>query len=260
METQHENRPVGAEGVSFIIPAFNEEGYLPATLDAIRKAATEEEIPYEIIVVDDASTDKTGQIARAQSCKVVEVSLRNIGAVRNAGANAATKQSLIFVDADTLVQPGTLSETIKALNEGAAGGGADVGLSGERVGFIPWLLYLLIRFVWQTLGRWAAGCYMFCKRDIFHEFGGFDEQYFAAEELFFSRQVKRRGKFVIVSTPVITSSRKLQQYSVPQLFRFVLRPLLAGRNALKSRKGLELLYEDRREDRRQSSEGPASSD
>ena len=89
---------------------------------------------------------------------------------------------------------------------------------------------------------------MFCRKDAFEFFGGFDEQYFAAEELFFSVELKRLGKFQLVRTPVITSSRKFYNYSASELLRFVALPmtvLLRG-TPLQSRFGLELLYEDDR--------------
>ena len=89
---------------------------------------------------------------------------------------------------------------------------------------------------------------MFCRKDAFEFFGGFDEQYFAAEELFFSVELKRLGKFQLVRAPVITSSRKFYNYSTSQLLRFVALPmtvLLRG-TPLQSRFGLELLYEDDR--------------
>jgi len=101
-----------------------------------------------------------------------------------------------------------------------------------------------IKFVWQFLGGWAAGCFMFCRREIFESFGGFDESYFAAEELFFSRSVARRGKFQLLREPVITSARKLESYTTAELLRFVTFPIMTPRTLFKSRLGLELLYDD----------------
>ena len=70
--------------LSFIIPAHNEERFLAATLASIRAAAASAGEPFELIVVDDESTDQTASVARSQGATVVPVSLRHIAAVRNA--------------------------------------------------------------------------------------------------------------------------------------------------------------------------------
>src|SRR5204863_4917548 len=107
--------------ISLIIPAYNEEALLAGTLRALRAAADAAGVPYEIIVVDDGSTDRTAAIARAEGARVVSVTLRNIGATRNAGARAATGQLLIFVDADTMVPRDALAGAVAAFRDGAVG-------------------------------------------------------------------------------------------------------------------------------------------
>src|ERR1041385_4563178 len=98
--------------LSFIIPAYNEELELPSTIAAIRAAAdksasrtdssyAEIDNHYEIIVVDDASTDATAEIARQADVHVVSINRRQIAAARNAGAGAAHGDVLFFIDADT---------------------------------------------------------------------------------------------------------------------------------------------------------------
>lgn len=233
--------------VSFIIPAHNESKYLPATLSALKQAAENLGIEFEIIVVNDGSTDNTKEIAVAAGAITCDVNLRNIGAVRNAGAKQAANPWLIFIDADTLLPRDTLQETLFALSRGDAGGGAFVEISqNQKISFLKTLMYLSVVLVWQHMGGWAAGCYMFCQKSKFDDFGGFDEAYFAAEELFFSRALKARGRFTLVRHPVITSARKLHSYSSLQLLRFLLKPLFSGRNAFRSRVGLEVLYDDKR--------------
>src|SRR5690606_32053674 len=93
---------------SIIIPAHNEEAALVATLDRLIESANMLNEPYEIIVVDDDSSDGTAAIAQQRNAQVVSVKLRQIAAVRNAGAKHASGTYLIFVDADTLVPEPTL--------------------------------------------------------------------------------------------------------------------------------------------------------
>src|SRR3982751_6887760 len=89
--------------ISFVVPAYNEENELPSTLAAIHHAASGAEQPYEIIVVNDASTDATPEIAVRAGAKVLRVDRRQIAAARNAGGRTAQGEYLFFVDADTRI-------------------------------------------------------------------------------------------------------------------------------------------------------------
>ncbi len=233
--------------VSFIIPAHNEEKYIGKTIQAIHDAIEESDILAEIIVVNDDSSDDTVRIASELGARTIDVSLRNIGAVRNAGAKIASNEWIVFVDADTLIPGKTLIESLNCLASGCAGGGARVVIDEtQQLFWAKRVMYLAVVLGWQIIGGWAAGCYMFCRKDLFDSFGGFDEEYFAGEELFFSRQLKRQGRFRLVRNPVVTSARKLHRYSTSQLVRFILVPLLNFRSMFRSRSGLEILYEDQR--------------
>src|ERR1700681_1252200 len=110
--------------LSFVVPAFNEEHELPAALEAIKGEDETAEQPFEIIVVDDASTDATSEMARRGGARVLLVSYRQIAAVRNAGASAASGDILFFVDADTHILSAHVSGAFAALKAGYAGGGA----------------------------------------------------------------------------------------------------------------------------------------
>ena len=88
---------------SLIIPAYNEEAYLPRLLDTVdraREAWRAGPAAVEVIVADNASTDGTARVAAARGCRVVPVARRGIAVARNAGARAATGEVLSFVDAD----------------------------------------------------------------------------------------------------------------------------------------------------------------
>ena len=88
--------------LSFIVPAYNEELELLATIRAIHNSGKGR--PYEIIVVDDASTDTTATIAQDAGVKLVSINRRQIAAARNAGAGHASGDILFFVDADTRIK------------------------------------------------------------------------------------------------------------------------------------------------------------
>jgi glycosyltransferase involved in cell wall biosynthesis len=218
--------------ISFIIPAHNEERFLAATLASIRAAAVSVGESFEVIVVDDESTDGTAGIARAAGATVIPVSLRHIAAVRNAGARAARGDVLVFVDADTLVPPATFTAAFAALQHGATGGGACVQIGASAP---PWArhLWAVVNTASRLLGL-AAGCFMFVRREAFDAVGGFDERVFFTEEIGLSRALKKRGPIVIVRERVVTSSRKYDEMSFWQFLR-QFGPLVAGRSAFSRR-------------------------
>src|SRR6516164_1535464 len=108
--------------LSFIVPALNEELLLGSTLAAIHAAARDAGAEYELIVVDDASTDDTSRIAEECGARVVHVEKRQISATRNAGAREAAGDLFVFVDADTLVNADAVRDIVRAIGGGAVGG------------------------------------------------------------------------------------------------------------------------------------------
>jgi glycosyltransferase involved in cell wall biosynthesis len=232
--------------ISFIVPAYNEELLIGRTLAAIHAAAREVGEPYEVIVVDDASTDGTATVAGQSGARVVPVHYRQIGRVRNAGARVATGGIFVFVDADTLITAVTLRATLAVLAAGAAGGGASLRLEGD----IPWhgrLLLLLVRAA-MRIGRLAAGCYLFCTRAAFEAAGGFDERLFATEEIALSRALARQGRVVILRETVVSSGRKLRTHSGWEILRLMSAVARQGAPVLRSRERLGLWYGSRRSD------------
>ena len=89
--------------ISFIIPAYNEQANIGRTLQALHQAVQPLDTAYEMLVVDDASTDRTASLAAAGGASVLSVRNRHIAATRNTGARAATGEYLFFIDADTWV-------------------------------------------------------------------------------------------------------------------------------------------------------------
>lgn len=89
--------------ISFVIPAHNEAELLGRTLAALIASAQTVGEPWETVVVNDASTDRTAEIALAHGARIITVNHRQIAATRNAGAQAMTGEVLFFVDADTVV-------------------------------------------------------------------------------------------------------------------------------------------------------------
>ncbi|MHC4141603.1 MAG: glycosyltransferase [Planctomycetota bacterium] len=230
--------------ISFIIPAYNEQDYLGKTLQRLTDSAEAVGEPYEIIVVADGCIDGTVEVARQHETRLLEVELRHIAAVRNAGAAVATGDLFIFVDADTLIPQETLAATVRAIRNGAAGGGARPVLEPP----MPWWavvpLRLLAAAYFQSL-RFTMGGYLFATRDAFAAIGGFDEQYFATEDAAFCRAMRKHGGRIVLREPIITSGRKMDEMSTWEGIATSARLVLRGRKALRQREGLGVWYEQR---------------
>ncbi len=208
---------------SIVIPAFNEEHYIGATLKALRRAMTP--LPYEgeIIVTDNRSTDRTPEIARKFGARVVYEPVNQISRARNTGAAHASGRLLVFVDADTLVPPTLLRTVIARLNNGTVGGGGTTILPDRVLPRLP-AAGLLVWNRLSTAFAIAAGSFIYCRRDGFRSIGGFDDRLYVAEEFFFSlryrRWCRRQGLSfeVMRHRPVISSTRKMDWYSPGQFF------------------------------------------
>jgi len=236
---------LGKSMISFVVPAYNEEHELSDTLAAIRDAASEAAQPYEIIVVDDASTDGTPTIASNAGAKVIPINRRQIAASRNAGARAAQGEYLFFIDADTRINRVHVNKGVAALEAGYTGGSARVAMDG----FVPIWGRLLLRgsssvYFGLNLG---AGAFLFTTRRNFDVIGGFDEQYLAGEEVYFSIALKKLGGFKVLREPVITSARKLRMYPAKDFLRKFFGVILRGPRGVRSRAGLSLWYDAKRE-------------
>jgi glycosyltransferase involved in cell wall biosynthesis len=234
----------GGTVLSFIVPAHNEEASVAATVRSI--AAASAATAHEIIVVDDASTDKTAEQAEAAGARVVRVELRQIAATRNAGARAATGSVFVFVDADTLIASDVVVALQAALTAGAVGGGAAIRFDEPTP---RWVKLVLPTGLWLARRlRITGGCFLYCSRAAFEAVGGFDEQLFAAEEIRLCRQLRTQGEVVILRQAVLTSGRKLRTYSGWELLRTAGRLLFGGRTGLRNRSRLGIWYAPRRPD------------
>jgi glycosyltransferase involved in cell wall biosynthesis len=233
--------------ISFIVPAFNESALIGATVDALHAAGRTLDDAYEVIVVDDASTDATAALARIHGANVLSVDLRHIAATRNAGAHAASGDFFIFVDADTLVTPEVTRAAVATMRAGAAGGGAALRFDGV-VPLFARLLTPPTLWIFRLVGV-APGCFLFCTRDAFVAVGGFDETFYGAEDLVMSGALKRHGRFVVLRQAVVTSGRKLRTHSIIDMLRLLLRMGWRGTSVIKQREGMELWYGERRDDR-----------
>jgi glycosyltransferase involved in cell wall biosynthesis len=240
--------PAHGPRTSILIPAYNEERLLPETLAAVRDSfAALDEKSYEIVVCDNNSTDRTAAIAHGHGARVVFEPHNQIARARNAATAQSRGEWLIYLDADTLLNPQLLEATLRALESGRICGGGSVIQFGKGK---PNHVGAALTALWNTVSRTldlAAGSYLFCLRPACEAIGGFDESLYASEEIAFSRAVKRWGRErrlhfrVLTEAPILTSARKLEWYGQWRLLRtvalFALRPW-----AVKKRDACKMWY------------------
>jgi len=239
--------------ISVIVPAFNEEKLLGASLAEIKSAVRAFESrgwDFELIVCDNNSTDRTPDVAREAGAKVVFEPVNQIARARNAGAGAATGDWLIFVDADTHPSAELFADVAGQIASGKCiAGGVTIRLD-ERM-FVAGL----ITKTWNLVSRWQrlmAGSFIFVDAAVFREVGGFSRELYAAEEIDLSQRLKRfaRGtgrKIVILHRhPIKTSARKMRLYSAREHLGFIVRAIFNQRRMLTSREEAFIWYDGRR--------------
>ena len=239
--------------ISIVVPAFNEEKLIERSLQSIRIAASAFSHvgwDHEIIVCDNNSSDRTGELARVQGVRVLFEPVNQISRARNAGAAAANGQWLVFVDADSFPSAELFAEMVVQMQSGRClGGGATVELDQPA----RWSSGLIC--VWSCLSRWRrwmAGSFIFCEARAFRHLDGFSRELFVAEEIDFSKRLnelaRSRGQQVIIlhRHPLKTSARKIHLYSLREHIDFLLRSLLRLGRTFKDREACGPWYDGRR--------------
>ncbi len=200
--------------ISFIIPAFNEEAYIGECLESIgkyRSAAVK-----EIIVVDNASTDRTAEVARKfQGVTVVREDKKGTSAARQRGYLTATGDLLAFIDADCHLTP----EWCGIVEREFAAHPDIVCVSGMfRYYDLPKLQEWFIRFWWRFgggiifffTGYLVVGGNFVAKKTAIEQMGGFDTSIpFYGDDTDTAKRLKKAGPTRFVpSLTVVTSGRR----------------------------------------------------
>lgn len=237
--------------LSILVPAYNEERTIGRLLSSVKEALADAGIgSFEIIVCDNNSRDATGEVALRAGARVIFEPHNQIARARNAAAAASRGEWLVFVDADSRLSRDLLEATLRRIRSGkVGGGGALVRFDREelprqvRIGLGMW------NWISRTF-RLAAGSFVFCRREAWEATGGFCEERYAGEELPFSRNLRkwcraRGARFeIITETRLVTSARKIENYTSWQMLRLVARLTVPG--AIRSRDRCGYWYTERR--------------
>lgn len=233
--------------LSIVVPAYNEADRLPESLRRIHSACDAlPKLKYELIVCDNNSTDGTAAIASRAGCRVVFEPVNQISRARNRGASAATGDWLLFIDADSWPPPELMSD-VEALIQRSNVIGA--GSTIRVVDGPKWF-----RFAWQSknwsmrMFKWCPGAFLLCRREAFAAIGGFSEEYFLFEELYFVKRLRALGRMrgerfiVLHKHPFHTSGRRAMSYRAVSWLIFALKLTFFHRRSIRDKDFAEKWY------------------
>ena len=168
------------KSVSVIIPVFNSQKTIEVCLEAVFRSSFKR---FEVIVVDDGSTDDSAAISRRFPCHVIQLEKQSgPGAARNAGARGASAGILFFLDSDILIEPDTISLIIDSFRDRPDISGLFCSYQKDTIpsNFCSTYKNLLHHFIHQTSREEAStfcGGFGALTKDAFLSVGGFNETY-----------------------------------------------------------------------------------
>jgi glycosyltransferase involved in cell wall biosynthesis len=231
--------------LSVVIPAFNEEAFLPHLLQSLQKQTCT--IPYEVIVVDNNSTDKTAEIAHKYGAKVVFEKTPGYAFACNAGFAAATGEIIARADADYVQPPEWLQNIWDAFEKDpklVALGGPLYPLEShvlENVFYYPSIVIWM--YLLKLLGRGFLFPNMAVKKSFYEKTGGFDTHLQFGEDTEMCLKLKRLGKVAYMPhIYVYTSIRRVRSLGVLQtLFGYSIGNQIAMWMGKKATIGLDVV-------------------
>jgi len=184
--------------ISIVIPALNEEKYLPKLLDCIKSQSYTD---YEVIVADADSIDNTRKIALKNGYRIAKGGMPAVG--RNKGARMAKGSLILFLDADVQFGNDFLKNSVEEFKK------RNLSVAGFRL--LPLGNNILDKVFFYIFNLWtmstqffypnAAGAGIMCKKEIHEKIDGFDETIKLSEDMDYVKRCGKIGKFRILKSP-----------------------------------------------------------
>lgn len=206
-------------GFSFIIPAYNEEANIIECIASIQAELDRHpDIPAEIIVIDNNSTDKTAELARGMGVTVLKEERKGVVFARQAGSDAARYLFLANIDADNRVPTGWLdvANDLTRTNYVAWSGPLRYYGASKVVDVGGDIFYFLARLAHKIVGPTLQGGNYVIRKDTLESMGGYDTSYeFYGEDTRTAVLAAEHGKIKLVPDMWIWSSaRRLNQQGI----------------------------------------------
>lgn len=193
--------------ISIIIPAHNEEDYIAGTLEAINR----QNYPnFEVLVVANGCTDRTAAVALNNCTRLVVLSNKGLGVSRNLGAKLAKGEILLFLDADTILEPGALENIANKFTPEFAAATLKGKPDNDR--FSHKAIYFMKNLVHRTGIHHGSSGVILCWKKHFVEVRGFDERLQVRENSELIKRLTKFGKYRFIGeSSAITSMRRYQR-------------------------------------------------
>ncbi len=213
--------------ISFVIPAYNEEAVIGMCLQSLQKELAHATCEWEVVVVNNASTDRTKEIAQTfAAVRVVDEPTKGLVTARKAGFIATTGELVANIDSDVMLTEGWLKKVLSEFEKDKT----LVALSGPFIYYdlsvftrffvkifygIGYITHLLNHHVFHA-GAMLQGGNFIIRRDAWNTAGGFDTTIsFYGEDTDVAKRLSKIGKVKwTFSLPVYTSGRRLKAEGV----------------------------------------------
>jgi glycosyltransferase involved in cell wall biosynthesis len=235
---------ISMETVSVVIPAHNEETYIASCLTSLVNQHTS--YPFEVIVVDNNSTDNTVNVVKSFEkklhIKIVSEKRKGRGPARFAGFHIAKGDIIFSTDADCIIPSDWIEKTVKAFGNdttmiAATGIGktVDNGWFGNLFYLLFWNL-LAIYFDKLIRGHWWLAGYNFAiRKEFYKKSGGFDPTLNSQEDSVLVEKVCKIGKISWICPTVIVSARRMRKgFALEHLKCFVQFSILGKKDVILS--------------------------
>ena len=220
--------------ISFVVPAYNEEAYLGRCLASIVAQTASAPDTFEIIVVNNASTDSTRDVALSfPRVQLVDEPRKGLTYARQAGFDASTGDYIANVDADSVLTPGWVDEVVRNFKQQPR----LAALSGPVIYydltmrqrllvrvyyFIAWSSYAINRYILRVGSMIQGGNFVLSRRAL-EQIGGFDTSIaFYGEDTDIARRISKVGPVLFtLKLKMYTSARRLNKEGVLRMaFRY----------------------------------------
>ncbi len=205
--------------ISIVIPAFNEEKYLSESLESLKKQTYPSD-NFEVIVVDNNSTDKTSEVAESFGVRVVPCLTPGVSIARDTGSRAAKGEIIVGTDADTIVSENWLEKIAEHFQKDSELIGLTGGTYFSHTNFVlagvAYIFFELFQRFNFAIGKPAFSGFNFAvRKEAYERVGGINIKLKSAEDVDLSIRMAKIGKIKFFSDVLVhTSARRLQKNPV----------------------------------------------
>ncbi len=213
--------------ISFVIPAYNEEEVISKCLESVQKELARTPCEAEVVVVNNASTDKTKEIALTfPGVRVVDEPIKGLPSARRAGFRATTGELVANIDSDGVLPPGWIQKALMYF----ANDPKLVVLTGPyiyydltvweralvKIFYFPgWFFNFFTQYIFGRATMLQGGNFIL-RRDVWEHAGGFDTSIpFYGEDADVARRICAYGKVLWTwRFPILSSGRRLREEGI----------------------------------------------